>query len=46
MNIEQLFGGFQILIIGTLLSSLVFCLEVLSKKKKFVFLRKFFEYET
>jgi hypothetical protein len=46
MNIQQLFGGFQVLIIGTLLSSLFFGLEMLSKKESFVFLRKFFEYET
>jgi hypothetical protein len=42
MNIQQLFGGFQVLIIGIILSSFVFSLEILSQKFKLKFLIKSF----
>ena len=45
MNIQQLFGGFQILIIGTFISGLVFSVEQLSKRNKFKLLSKFIKFE-
>lgn len=42
MNIQQLAGGFQILIIGILISTLIFTVEMLSKFKYFKFIQKVF----
>lgn len=40
MNIKQLFGGFQILLIGTLTASFVFIFELMSKLQRFDKFRK------
>lgn len=45
MSIQQLFGGFEVLIIGLSLAILIFCLEILSKRRKFKLLSKVFKYE-
>lgn len=42
MNIQQLAGGFQILIIGILLSALIFSFEMFSANKHFKFVQKKF----
>lgn len=42
MNIQQLAGGFQILIIGILLSALIFSFEIFSANKHFKFVQKKF----
>lgn len=42
MKIQQLFGGFQVLIIGVLLSTFVFGLEILSKMINLSFLINLF----
>lgn len=40
MNIQQLFGGFQLLMIGIAISTLIFAVEMLSKMENFHILRK------